>query len=196
MNKNKVIPLPESFLYINILIWIGINYLIYSIINNIIILVISSILCLISTITLIKNKRYLCEYDNSRSVLMSITGYWFWLFSLFTIFLQIKSHAAIWFYIIELIALIFVFIFAKKKNSINESKNNQPIDIDKAQKAPKTAAKISVGIMVLFSIVHLSLTKNQTLFILSICLLFLALLSFWFFSSLIIVYFMSNKQHK
>lgn len=194
MDKNKVIPLPESFLFINILIWIGINYLIYCIFDSIIILIISAILCLISIIILLKNKRYLCEYDNSRSVLMSITGYWFWIFSLFTIFLQIKSHTAIWFYIIELMALVFVFIFAKKKNSINESKNNQPIDIEKAQKAPKSAAKISIGIMVLFSIVHLSLTENQTLFILSICLLFFALLSFWVFSSLIIVYFMSNKQ--
>lgn len=193
MNENKVIPLPESFLYINILIWIGLNYLIYVLFNNLIILTISSILCFISIIILLKNKRYLCEYDNNCSVLMSITGYWFWLFSLFTIFLQIKSNTTIWFYIIELIALILIFIFARKKNTKNK-KNNQQIDIDKTQKAPKTAAKISVCIMILFSLINISFTENQAYFILSICLLFFALVSFWFFSSLIIVYFLSNKQ--
>lgn len=194
MNKNKVIPLPESFLFINILIWIGINYLIYCIFDSIIILIISAILCLISIIILLKNKRYLCEYDNSHSVLMSITGYWFWLFSIFTIYLQIKSNTSIWFYIIELIALILIFINAKKKNAINERKNNQTLDIEKAQKTQKTTVIISTCIMVLFSIIHISLTESQTLFIISICLLFFTFISFWFFSSLLIVYFYDNKQ--
>lgn len=194
MNKNKVIPLPESFLFVNILIWIGTNYLIYCILNNIVILIISAILCLISTIILLKNKRYLCEYDNSRSVLMSITGYWFWLFSLFTLFFQFKSKTAIWFYIVEAIFLALIFIYAKKKNSVNESKNNQQIDIEKLQKTPKTAAKISACIMILFSLIHISLTENQVYFILSICLLFFAFLSFYFFASLVIVYHLSKND--
>lgn len=194
MNKEKFIPLTKSFLYINILIWCVANYLLYYFFDNLIILVISIILCFFSAIILIRNRKYLQEYDSNVSVLMSIIGYWFWLLILFTFLLQIKINVHLWFYFIELFALFLVFMYSKKTNSQVREKNNKAIDFKAMEKVPKTVARIAASSLVISSFIHLSLSESQALFILSLFLLFFTLVSFWLFSSLVIVYFKHLTQ--
>lgn len=188
MNNRKLIPLTKPFLYINILIWSALNYLLYCFFGNIIILIISLVLYFISIVLLIRNRRYLQEYENNLLVTVSISGYWFWMFGLFTFLLQLKINTYLWFYFIEIITLFFVFIYSKKTNCKTHKKSNNSIDYQKVEKTPKTAAKIVGGIIVLNSIIHISITENQALFIVSIFLFAFTLVSFWIFSSLLIVY--------
>ncbi len=81
-----------------------------------------------------------------------------------------------------------VFIYSKKTNCKAQEKSNNVIDYQKAEQTPKITARITAGMVVLTSIIHISITENQALFVVSILLFAFTLVSFWIFSSLIIVY--------
>ncbi len=152
MNKEKFekylkkthIPLTKEFLTTIIIIAFITNAILYYFFKNNIETIISTILFIIFSITLIRNRNYLKEYDSSLLVKATIAGYIFWLILMFNILIQLKFNINLWFYILEIFLLAISIIITKRSYNKMFEENEYRINYDSYEKAPKKVIAIVI----------------------------------------------------
>jgi len=192
---NKLIS--KDNIYQIIFLTLAANIAIYCIFKNIIATVISAIIFVIFSYILIRNRRYLREHYIYLPTRTFITGYWFWILSVFLFLLQQKHKIDFLFYILESVLLIVSFILAKRsiykifiKEEFIIKQNHYENDPKSYKKAPRLAGALGLIAYIVFRIIFPPGSLSETIiwYILSTLIFIFVLFSSWIFSLSLLMY--------
>lgn len=186
--KKTYIPLTKNAIDTNILLTFIANVVLYYFFRNIIVTAISSILFIVFSVTLIKNRYYIREYESTLLVKTCLFGYWFWLLLIFDFLMQMYFKISIWFFLVELLLLIFSFLLAK--NTINKmfEENEYSMHFDEIQKMPKVGAKIGGIVYSITVIVTIPFVESFAWYFISAIVFVFVSVACYTFTIVLIIY--------
>lgn len=196
MNKEKLerylkkthISLTKELVDASIIIALVFNAALYYFFRNNIETIISAVLFVVFSITLIRNRNYLKDYDSSLLVKTSIAGYIFWLVLMLVILLQLKFKISLWFYILEFLLLIVSVIITKRAYNKMFEEDKYNIDYSSYKQSPLKIVSVVVSINVLLGIFKTALEGEIIWYLLSAAIFVIVFFMSQLFVSTLLIY--------
>lgn len=196
MNKEKLerylkkthISLTKELVDASIIIALVFNAALYYFFRNNIETIISAVLFVVFSITLIRNRNYLKDYDSSLLVKTSTVGYAFWLVLMLVILLQLKFKISLWFYVLEFLLLIVSVIITKRAHNKMFEEDKYNIDYSSYKQSPLKMVSVVVCVNLFFGIFKTAFQGEIVWYILSSLIFVIVFFMSQLFISNLLVY--------
>lgn len=136
------------------------NIAVYFLFKNIIATIILAIVFIVCTIVLLRNRWYLPEHYNSLLVKSVIGGHWFLNLSVSLVLFQIKMNIVFWFYVLEVILLVFMVFCVIRAQNKAMKKSDYTLEVDKIDKMPKYGASAGFAAYTLASLISMPFVES------------------------------------